>query len=137
MFTQILQGSFLCVCVYIQMLNAYHAHVCTHALAIVMTCLHVSGVAQGIITGIRGLCNGLGPALFGFVFYLFHVNLNEHKDKNAEMPQANNFSMPYVQGSLKVGVCVVMGGAGGGGGGGGRKRDKTRQDKFFISEGSE
>ena len=30
-----------------------------------------------MITGIRGLCNGLGPALYGFVFYLFHVELNE------------------------------------------------------------
>lgn len=39
--------------------------------------LYFSGVAQGVITGIRGLCNGLGPALFGFIFYLFHVNLNE------------------------------------------------------------
>lgn len=35
------------------------------------------GVAQGVITGIRGLCNGLGPALFGFIFYLFHMDLNE------------------------------------------------------------
>lgn len=37
----------------------------------------LSGVVQGMITGIRGLCNGLGPALYGFVFYLFHVELNE------------------------------------------------------------
>ncbi|XP_036597532.1 hippocampus abundant transcript-like protein 1 [Trichosurus vulpecula] len=35
------------------------------------------GVAQGIITGIRGLCNGLGPALYGFIFFLFHVELTE------------------------------------------------------------
>ncbi|XP_016303822.1 MFSD14 family MFS transporter isoform X1 [Sinocyclocheilus anshuiensis] len=35
------------------------------------------GVVQGMITGIRGLCNGLGPALYGFVFYLFHVELSE------------------------------------------------------------
>lgn len=27
----------------------------------------------------RGLCNGLGPALYGLIFYLFHVDLN---DKN-------------------------------------------------------
>jgi len=32
---------------------------------------------QGIITGIRGLCNGLGPAMYGLIFYLFHVDLNE------------------------------------------------------------
>lgn len=36
-----------------------------------------SGVAQGMITGIRGLCNGLGPALYGFIFFLFNVELNE------------------------------------------------------------
>lgn len=35
------------------------------------------GVAQGVVTGIRGLCNGLGPALYGFIFYLFKVDLNE------------------------------------------------------------
>uniref|UniRef100_A0ACB8EQW1 Hippocampus abundant transcript-like protein 1 n=1 Tax=Sphaerodactylus townsendi TaxID=933632 RepID=A0ACB8EQW1_9SAUR len=35
------------------------------------------GVVQGIITGIRGLCNGLGPALYGFIFFLFHVELND------------------------------------------------------------
>uniref|UniRef100_A0A7N4NHM2 Major facilitator superfamily domain containing 14B n=1 Tax=Sarcophilus harrisii TaxID=9305 RepID=A0A7N4NHM2_SARHA len=35
------------------------------------------GVAQGIITGIRGLCNGLGPALYGFIFFLFNVELTE------------------------------------------------------------
>uniref|UniRef100_A0A8C6VU13 Major facilitator superfamily domain containing 14B n=1 Tax=Nothobranchius furzeri TaxID=105023 RepID=A0A8C6VU13_NOTFU len=34
------------------------------------------GVVQGMITGIRGLCNGLGPALYGFIFFLFNVELN-------------------------------------------------------------
>ena len=29
-----------------------------------------------MVTGIRGLCNGLGPALYGCIFYLFHVDLN-------------------------------------------------------------
>ena len=37
----------------------------------------VSGVVQGMVNGVRGLCNGLGPALFGFIFYLFDVNLNQ------------------------------------------------------------
>lgn len=41
------------------------------------------GVVQGMITGIRGLCNGLGPALYGFIFYIFHVELNE-------IPEAQN-----------------------------------------------
>lgn len=34
------------------------------------------GLVQGMITGIRGLCNGLGPAMFGLIFNLFHVDLN-------------------------------------------------------------
>ncbi|PAV75712.1 hypothetical protein WR25_09393 [Diploscapter pachys] len=34
------------------------------------------GTVQGVITGIRGLCQGFGPALFGFIFYLFDVDLN-------------------------------------------------------------
>lgn len=33
------------------------------------------GLVQGMVNGIRGLCNGLGPALFGFIFYLFNVDL--------------------------------------------------------------
>lgn len=37
----------------------------------------VLGVVQGMITGIRGLCNGLGPALYGFIFFLFNVELND------------------------------------------------------------
>lgn len=34
------------------------------------------GLVQGMVTGMRGLCNGLGPAMFGIIFYLFHVDLN-------------------------------------------------------------
>ncbi|KAJ0068215.1 hypothetical protein NL108_017548, partial [Boleophthalmus pectinirostris] len=34
-------------------------------------------VVQGMITGIRGLCNGLGPALYGFIFFLFNVELSD------------------------------------------------------------
>jgi hypothetical protein len=28
-----------------------------------------------MVNGVRGLCNGVGPALFGFTFYLFNVDL--------------------------------------------------------------
>merc|ERR1711936_1171087 len=35
------------------------------------------GLVQGMITGMRGLCNGLGPAMFGLIFSLFHVDLSE------------------------------------------------------------
>lgn len=30
-----------------------------------------------MVTGMRGLCNGLGPAMFGVIFYLFNVDLND------------------------------------------------------------
>nr|CAB3252802.1 hippocampus abundant transcript 1 protein [Phallusia mammillata] len=33
------------------------------------------GVVQGMVTGIRGLCNGLGPALFGLTFHVFNVEI--------------------------------------------------------------
>ncbi|EJW85271.1 hippocampus abundant transcript 1a [Wuchereria bancrofti] len=38
------------------------------------------GTVQGVITGVRGLCQGLGPALFGFIFYLFDMDLNVDND---------------------------------------------------------
>lgn len=49
------------------------------------------GVVQGMITGIRGLCNGLGPALYGFVFYLFHVELTDtdNSEKSAKANMVN------------------------------------------------
>uniref|UniRef100_A0A1B0GCP9 Major facilitator superfamily (MFS) profile domain-containing protein n=1 Tax=Glossina morsitans morsitans TaxID=37546 RepID=A0A1B0GCP9_GLOMM len=41
------------------------------------------GAVQGMVTGMRGLCNGLGPAMFGVIFYLFNVDLNdEHAAAN-------------------------------------------------------
>lgn len=39
---------------------------------------------QGIVTGIRGLCNGLGPALYGLIFYIFHVNLTDNNKLNQD-----------------------------------------------------
>ncbi|GCC31999.1 hypothetical protein chiPu_0010459 [Chiloscyllium punctatum] len=38
-----------------------------------------------MVTGIRGLCNGLGPALFGFIFYIFHVELNEVPENDVSL----------------------------------------------------
>ncbi|CAF2743614.1 unnamed protein product [Rotaria sp. Silwood2] len=34
------------------------------------------GLVQGIVNSVRGLCNGLGPGLFGFTFYLFNVDFD-------------------------------------------------------------
>lgn len=52
------------------------------------------GLMQGIITGTRGLCNGLGPAVYGFIFYLFHVDLNEDEAHLQAVPTASNVTLP-------------------------------------------
>merc|ERR1719400_407686 len=44
------------------------------------------GLVQGMITGMRGLCNGLGPAMFGLIFSLFHIELNENKAAATSAP---------------------------------------------------
>lgn len=64
------------------------------------------GVVQGIITGIRGLCNGLGPAVYGFIFFLFHVELNElSPDQTSEK---NAMVDPREEVSLKLcEVCSI------------------------------
>ena len=43
-----------------------------------------------MITGIRGLCNGIGPALFGFVFYVFHVDLEEGEGQTVHVTTSSN-----------------------------------------------
>ncbi|XP_019538783.2 hippocampus abundant transcript 1 protein isoform X2 [Aedes albopictus] len=48
------------------------------------------GVVQGMVTGMRGLCNGLGPAMFGVIFYVFHVDLND--DHNGVAASLNGHS---------------------------------------------
>ncbi|XP_026559703.1 hippocampus abundant transcript-like protein 1 isoform X1 [Pseudonaja textilis] len=68
------------------------------------------GVVQGIITGIRGLCNGLGPALYGFIFFLFHVELNELapvQDKASRQdPSDENAVIPGPP--FLFGACAVL-----------------------------
>ncbi|CAD5125141.1 DgyrCDS13384 [Dimorphilus gyrociliatus] len=69
------------------------------------------GVAQGMITGIRGLCNGLGPAVFGLIFYLFDVNLNEtnnNEDDNS-VPNATTSTTPRSRNGILTGPPFAFG----------------------------
>ncbi|XP_041087701.1 hippocampus abundant transcript 1 protein-like [Polyodon spathula] len=71
------------------------------------------GVVQGMITGIRGLCNGLGPALYGFIFFLFHVELNEldpvlQTDKITAMQHPNVESSIIPGPPFLFGACAVL-----------------------------
>lgn len=69
------------------------------------------GVVQGMVTGVRGLCNGLGPAMFGVIFYLFHVDLNEGHNKTGRIPEERHALLvpgpPFVLGALLV-ICALL-----------------------------
>lgn len=71
------------------------------------------GVVQGMVTGVRGLCNGLGPAMFGVIFYLFHVDLNEEHATGAGAGAAPERAPravpgpPFVLGALLV-ICALL-----------------------------
>ena len=60
---------FWCACVWV----CVRIHMYGSVLSL-MVSLAV-GVSLGVLTGFRGLCMGLGPAVFGVLFYLFHVDL--------------------------------------------------------------
>jgi len=77
------------------------------------------GLVQGMVTGIRGLCNGLGPAMYGLIFYLFHVDLNDKEtDKHLSSNTTEFHTMdlvtslipgpPFVFGSLLVILAILV-----------------------------
>uniref|UniRef100_A0A667ZD47 Hippocampus abundant transcript 1 protein-like n=1 Tax=Myripristis murdjan TaxID=586833 RepID=A0A667ZD47_9TELE len=62
------------------------------------------GLVQGMITGIRGLCNGLGPALYGFIFFLFNVEVNKHRDRKQTLVPGP----PFLLGACTVVVAFLV-----------------------------
>ncbi|CAG9853525.1 unnamed protein product [Phyllotreta striolata] len=73
------------------------------------------GVVQGMVTGMRGLCNGLGPAMFGVVFYMFHVDLNANNVNQEATHATSTFETysqlvpgpPFVFGAFLV-ICALF-----------------------------
>ena len=66
------------------------------------------GVVQGMITGIRGLCNGIGPALFGLIFFVFHVDLEDENGTSFDFhPSTNQTNMEDPYGKVLI-ICRVF-----------------------------
>ena len=78
---------------------------------IVVTPTHSLGVVLGILTGMRGLCNGLGPALFGILFYLSDVQLDSYQSAELSVTAAmrpHPLNMSSVKPSrLHLPVCII------------------------------
>ncbi|XP_074611239.1 hippocampus abundant transcript 1 protein-like [Acropora palmata] len=71
------------------------------------------GVVQGMITGIRGLCNGIGPALFGLIFFVFHVDLEDENGTSFDFhPSTNQTNMEDPYGKTIVSGAPFLFGAG-------------------------
>nr|CUU99399.1 hypothetical transcript [Hymenolepis microstoma] len=65
------------------------------------------GLTQGLLTGIRGLCGGLGPAVYGFIFFIFQVNLNSQPLNDGLVDDGhvaleNEAALPGVDGSFQA-----------------------------------
>lgn len=55
------------------------------------------GLVQGLITGVRSLCGGIGPAMFGMLFYLFDTDMyNEMRRKPYSPNTAQDPAKPYI-----------------------------------------
>lgn len=79
------------------------------------------GAVQGMVTGMRGLCNGLGPAMFGVIFYLFNVDLNadnalslrrdgviNNETSNSVMYSNTVPGPPFAFGALMVVLAILV-----------------------------
>lgn len=55
------------------------------------------GLVQGLITGVRSLCGGIGPAMFGLLFNIFDVDMYEGMKANPLGPHtAQDVLKPFI-----------------------------------------
>ena len=60
-----------------------------------------------MVTGIRSLCTGLGPALFGMLFQIAEVPLDDHAHHKLRLINPG-FSTPFPGAPFLVGTGFVM-----------------------------
>uniref|UniRef100_A0A914I0Y4 Major facilitator superfamily (MFS) profile domain-containing protein n=1 Tax=Globodera rostochiensis TaxID=31243 RepID=A0A914I0Y4_GLORO len=57
----------------------------------------LQGTVQGILSGIRGLCQGMGPAFFGLIFYAFNMDLSSDEESAGHIGVGPQFPVPNIR----------------------------------------
>ncbi|KAF7630762.1 MFS domain-containing protein [Meloidogyne graminicola] len=57
----------------------------------------LQGTVQGILSGIRGLCQGMGPAVFGLIFYAFGMDLTSDAESAGHIGLGPQFPVPNIR----------------------------------------
>ncbi|KAI1697587.1 major facilitator superfamily domain-containing protein [Ditylenchus destructor] len=57
----------------------------------------LQGTVQGILSGIRGLCQGVGPAIFGLIFYEFGMDLSLDNENTGHIGVGPQFPVPNIR----------------------------------------
>jgi MFS family permease len=66
------------------------------------------GLVQGLITGVRSLCGGIGPAMFGVLFYIFDIDMYEEIRANPMNPHtAQDILKPFITPDLQTKPTVI------------------------------
>ncbi|XP_017080861.1 hippocampus abundant transcript 1 protein [Drosophila eugracilis] len=66
------------------------------------------GAVQGMITGMSGLCNGLGPAVFGIVFYLSDMDLSQDRIIIGSVNGDRTVAGPFIFGAIFVFISILL-----------------------------
>ncbi|XP_016997114.2 hippocampus abundant transcript 1 protein [Drosophila takahashii] len=66
------------------------------------------GAVQGMITGMSGLCNGLGPAVFGILFYISDMDLSEDRIPMGSIKRDHTVAGPFMFGAIYVFIGILL-----------------------------
>ncbi|KAH8293964.1 hypothetical protein KR054_007055, partial [Drosophila jambulina] len=76
-------------------------HAASNTVALDYTGRENPGTVLGTINGIESLCEGVGPAIFGILFYAF-------QDDSKKPLQMKAISTPFVVGAILYGVAIIL-----------------------------